>query len=105
MSLYQEFKRGLWSENSVFRQLIGMCPTLAVTTSAVNGLSMGLATLFVLVCSAATVSIFKKRIPSQVRLAAYVVIIASFVTMADLYLAGVFPAISKALGPYVPLIV
>lgn len=105
MSVFQEFKKGLWSENAVFRQLLGMCPTLAVTNSAVNGLFMGTATLFVLVSSGATVSIFKKAIPRQVRLAAYVVIIATYVTVADLYLAGAFPATSKALGPYVPLIV
>lgn len=105
MSLYQEFKKGLWSENAVFRQLLGMCPTLAVTNSAVNGLFMGLATLFVLLGSGITVSIFKKVIPKQVRLAAYVVIIATFVTVADLFLAGSVPEISKALGPYVPLIV
>lgn len=105
MGLFQEFKKGLWSENAVFRQLLGMCPTLAVTNSAINGLFMGLATLFVLLGSGATVSLFKNVIPKQVRLAAYVVIIATFVTMADLYLAGSFPDISKALGPYVPLIV
>lgn len=105
MSLYQEFKRGLWSENAVFRQLLGMCPTLAVTNTVVNGLFMGMATLFVLLGSGITVSIFKNLIPKQVRLAAYVVIIATFVTMADLFLAGSVPEISKALGPYVPLIV
>ncbi len=105
MSIFQEFKKGLWSENAVFRQLLGMCPTLAVTNTVVNGLFMGLATLFVLLGSAVTVSIFKNLIPKQVRLAAYVVIIATFVTMADLFMAGSVPEISKALGPYVPLIV
>lgn len=103
--MFQEFKKGLWSENAVFRQLLGMCPTLAVTNSGINGLVMGLATLFVLVGSGLTVSIFKNSIPKQVRLAAYVVIIATFVTMADLFLAGSVPEISKSLGPYVPLIV
>ncbi len=103
--MFQEFKKGLWSENAVFRQLLGMCPTLAVTNSGINGLFMGLATLFVLVGSGLTVSIFKNSIPKQVRLAAYVVIIATFVTMADLFLAGSVPEISKSLGPYVPLIV
>ncbi len=105
MSIFQVFKKGLWSENAVFRQLLGMCPTLAVTNTVVNGLFMGLATLFVLLGSAVTVSIFKNLIPKQVRLAAYVVIIATFVTMADLFMAGSVPEISKALGPYVPLIV
>lgn len=105
MNLYKDFIRGLWDESPTFRQLIGMCPTLAVTNSAVNGLSMGLATLFVLVASSGMVSIVRKVIPDQIRLAAYVVIIATFVTMADLFLAGNFPVVSKALGPYVPLIV
>lgn len=105
MSIFADFKKGLWSENAVFRQLLGMCPTLAVTNTAVNGLFMGMATVFVLLGSAVTVSIFKNVIPKQVRLAAYVVIIATFVTVADLFLAGSFPEISKALGPYVPLIV
>ncbi len=105
MSLFLEFKKGLWSQNAVFRQLLGMCPTLAVTNTVVNGLFMGLATVFVLLGSAVTVSIFKNLIPKQVRLATYVVIIATFVTMADLYMAGSVPEISKALGPYVPLIV
>jgi electron transport complex protein RnfE len=105
MNLFQEFKKGLWSENAVFRQLIGMCPTLAVTNTAINALFMGMATSFVLICTGFTVSLLKSIIPKQVRLAAYVVIIATFVTMADLYLAGGYPAISKALGPYVPLIV
>ena len=105
MSIFGEFRKGLWGENAVFRQLLGMCPTLAVTNTVVNGLFMGLATLFVLLWSAVTVSIFKNVIPKQVRLAAYVVIIATFVTMADLFMAGSVPEISKALGPYVPLIV
>ncbi len=105
MSIFAEFKKGLWSENAVFRQLLGMCPTLAVTNTAVNRVFMGMATVFVLLGSAVTVSIFKNLIPKQVRLAAYVVIIATFVTIADLFLAGSFPEISKALGPYVPLIV
>jgi len=100
-----EFLKGLWNENPVIRQLLGMCPTLAVTTSAINGMAMGLATLFVLVSSSTIVSIIRKQIPHQVRIASYVLIIATFVTIADLFLAGNFPAISKALGPYVPLIV
>lgn len=99
------FLKGLWDENAVFRQLLGMCPTLAVTTSAINGLSMGLATSFVLICSSTIISIFRKFIPKEVRIASYIVIIASFVTLADLFLKGNFPDISKALGPYVPLIV
>ncbi len=105
MELKDDLKRGLWDQNPIFRLLIGLCPTLAVTNSVINGLSMGLATFFVLVSSSTIISIIKKWIPAQVRLASYVVIIATFVTMADMFLAGNFPVISKALGPYVPLIV
>jgi len=104
-TLVFEFFKGWWNESPVFRQLLGMCPTLAVTTTAVNGLSMGLATSFVLICSSVIISMARKLIPSQVRIASYIVVIATFVTMADLFLKGNFPVISKALGPFVPLIV
>jgi len=104
-SIGEEFAKGLWSENPVFRQLLGMCPTLAVTNAVINGLAMGLATTFVLVFSSIVVSSIKKLIPSQVRIASYIVIIASFVTIADRVMAAYFPPISKNLGPYVPLIV
>lgn len=102
---YREYLKGLWEENPIFRMLLGMCPTLAVTTSAVNGLSMGLATTFVLTSTSLVVSIIRKLVPSQVRIATFTMIIATFVTVADLFLKAKFPAISKALGPYVPLIV
>jgi len=105
VSLYDEFLKGLWRQNPIFKQVLAMCPTLAVTNSAENGLAMGLAVVFVLVSSSAIVSIFRRFIPHEVRIAAYTVIIASFVTVADLFLAAKFPALSKALGPYVPLIV
>ena len=101
----QEFIKGLWDENPVFRQLLGLCPTLAVTGAVINGLAMGLATTFVLILSSFVVSSIKKLIPSQVRIASYIVIIATFVTVADRFLAAFFPPISKSLGPYVPLIV
>jgi electron transport complex protein RnfE len=101
----QEFIKGLWEENPVFRQLLGLCPTLAVTGAVINGLAMGLATTFVLIFSSLVVSSIKKLIPSQVRIASYIVIIATFVTVADRFLAAFFPPISKSLGPYVPLIV
>jgi len=104
-SIGQEFTKGLWSENPVFRQILGLCPTLAVTGWVINGLAMGLATSFVLIFSSLMVSIIKKLIPSQVRIASYIVIIATFVTVADRFLAAYFPDISKDLGPYVPLIV
>jgi electron transport complex protein RnfE len=101
----QEFIKGLWEENPVFRQLLGLCPTLAVTGAVINGLAMGLATTFVLIFSSLVVSSIKKLIPGQVRIASYIVIIATFVTVADRFLAAFFPPISKSLGPYVPLIV
>ncbi len=104
-SIGQEYLKGLWEENPVFRQLLGMCPVLAVTNAMINGLAMGLATSFVLIFSSLVVSSIKKLIPSQVRIASYIVIIASFVTIADRVLAAYFPPLSKNLGPYVPLIV
>ena len=103
--LYMDFFKGLWKENPVLRQLLGMCPTLAVTTSVLNGISMGLAMTFVLVSTSIVVSIIRKIIPNQVRIATFTIIIATFVTIADLFMKAKFPPISKALGPYVPLIV
>jgi len=104
-SVGAEYLKGLWDENPVFRQLLGMCPTLAVTNAVINGIAMGLATAFVLILSSLVVSSIKKLIPNQVRIATFIVIIASFVTIADRFLAAFFPPISDALGPYVPLIV
>lgn len=101
----REFVKGLWKEHPVFRQLLGMCPTLAVTTSAINGISMGLAVIFVLFFSSLVVSLIKNIVPHQVRIAVYTVIIATFVTIVDLFLKAQFPEISRALGPYVPLII
>lgn len=103
--LYNDFIKGIWRENPVFVILLGMCPTLAVTTKAVFGLSMGCAVIFVLVSSSLIVSTFRKLIPNQVRIATFTIIIATFVTIADYMLKAQFPVISKALGPYVPLIV
>ncbi|MCK4646253.1 MAG: electron transport complex subunit E [Candidatus Aminicenantes bacterium] len=104
-TIREEFVKGLWDENPIFRQLLGMCPTLAVTNAVINGFAMGLATSFVLIFSSVVVSSIKKLIPNQVRIASYIVIIATFVTMADRFLAAFFYPISKELGPYVPLIV
>ncbi len=104
-SIGQEFTKGLWDENPIFRQLLGLCPTLAVTGWVINGLAMGLATTFVLIFSSLVISSIKKLIPSQVRIATFIVVIASFVTIADLFLKAYFYPISEALGPYVPLIV
>jgi electron transport complex protein RnfE len=104
-TITEEFKKGLWAENAVIRLLLGMCPALAVSNSAINGLFMGLASTFVVVCSSTMVSTIRRLVPRQVRIPTYIVIIAGFVTLADLFLKAQFPAISKALGPYVPLIV
>lgn len=100
-----EFMKGLWDENPILKSLLGLCPVLAVTNSAINGLAMGLATTFVLLSSSIIISSIRKLIPNQVRIPAFIVIIATFVTVADRYLAAFFPLISKDLGPYVPLIV
>ena len=104
-TMWQDFAKGLWVENPVSRQLLGMCSTLAITNAVINGLAMGLAVGFVLVCSSGLISLVRKLIPSQVRIATYIVIIAAFVTIADRFMAAFFPPLSKALGPYVPLIV
>jgi electron transport complex protein RnfE len=103
--LSTEFLKGLWDENPVFRQLLGMCPVLAVTNAVIYGIAMGLAASFVLILSSLVVASIKNLIPSQVRIASYIVVIATFVTVADRVMAAFFPPISKALGPYVPLIV
>ncbi len=100
-----EFFKGLWDENPTFRLLLGMCPTLAITNAAMNGLSMGLATTFVLIGSNIMVAALKKIIPDEVRIPSYVIIIATFVTIADLALAAFFPDIYKVLGLFIPLIV
>ena len=105
VSLFGEMVKGLWRDNPVLASLLGLCPTLAVTNSATNGLAMGLATSFVLISSSLFISSLRKLIPHQVRIAGYIVIIATFVTVADRFLSGFFPEISKSLGPYVPLIV
>ena len=104
-NLSLEFKKGLITQNPVLVQLLGMCPTLAVTTSAINALTMGLAVIFVLVTSTFFVSVIRKIVLPQVRIAVFTITIATFVTVADLFLKAKFPQLSKALGPYVPLIV
>ncbi|MFH1553120.1 MAG: electron transport complex subunit RsxE [Candidatus Omnitrophota bacterium] len=103
--MVKDFLKGLWRENPVFVQVLGMCPTLAVTTKALFGFSMGMATLFVVVASSIVVSAIRKFVPAQVRIPMFTVIIATFVTAADYFLKANFYQISKALGPYVPLIV
>jgi len=105
MNFAQQFVRGIWKENAVFKLVLGMCPTLAVTSSAVDGLGMGLATTFVLVCSNLVVSSLRRLIPPRVRIPAFIVIIASFVTVVQLVMEAYFYALYKSLGLFIPLIV
>lgn len=97
--------KGLWRDNPVFVQVLGMCPMLAVTNSAVNAIAMGLATFFVLVGSSFLVSSMKNLIARPVRISVYVIIIATFVTVADYTLLALFPVVHKELGAFIPLIV
>ncbi|MEJ2481891.1 MAG: electron transport complex subunit RsxE [Gemmatimonadota bacterium] len=101
----EDLVRGIWKENPVLVQLLGLCPALAVTNTVANSIAMGLATFFVLVGSSFLVSTFKKVIPHEVRISAYILIIATFVTIADLVLAAVVPLIHKELGAFIALIV
>lgn len=101
----ERFYNGLVKENPTFVLMLGMCPTLAVTTSAKNGLGMGLTTMVVLALSNAFISLLRKVIPDKVRIPAFIVIIASFVTMMELLLEGFLPSLYDALGIYIPLIV
>ena len=102
---YQEFTKGLWRENPVLVQVLGMCPTLAVTNSAINAVVMSVATFLVLVGSSFLVSALQRWIPSQVRISLYVIIIATFVTVADYAILAALPAVHKQLGAFIPLIV
>jgi electron transport complex protein RnfE len=105
MRLIKEFTKGFWQELPPFRLVLGLCPTLAVTTAAKNGLAMGLATTFVLVFSNLVVSSLRQVIPSKVRIASYIVIIASFVVLAELLMQAYFYPFYEILGIFVPLIV
>jgi electron transport complex protein RnfE len=103
--LRKETVKGFWQENPVFVQLLGLCPALAVTNSAINGLAMGGATTFVLLGSSILVSLFRNLIPKQVRITTFIITIATFVTVADLSLQALLPAIHKELGAFIALIV
>lgn len=104
-TLLQDIWRGVGRENPVLVQFLGMCPTMAVTNILANGFAMGVATTFVLTGSGLFVSLFRKYVAHEVRITSYILIIATFVTLADLLLAASFPDISRALGPFIPLIV
>ena len=101
----ETFTQGLWRDNPVFVMLLGLCPALAVTNTAANALAMGLATTFVLICSGLLVSLLRKVIPKQVRIASYIIIIATFVTMADYGIKAISLDLYRALGAFIQLIV
>ena len=105
MSALNELTKGIFRENPIFKQALGMCPFLAVTSSVENALGMGAAATFVLVASNFLVSMFRKAIPAKVRIPAYIVIIATFVTLVDLLMNAYVPALHKSLGIFIPLIV
>ena len=105
MKLGKMFKEGLLTKNPVLVQLLGMCSTLAITTSLFNGIGMGISVTIILICSNVLISALRKVIPSQIRIAAYVVIIAGFVTIVDLALQAFLPELSESLGVFIPLIV
>ena len=105
MDFKKQFREGLLTKNPVLAQLLGMCSTLAITTSLFNGLGMGVAVTVILICSNVLISALRKVIPSQIRIAAYIVIIAGFVTMVDLLLQAFLPALAESLGVFIPLIV
>ncbi len=101
----QDLIRGIWRENPVLVQMLGLCPALAVTNSVENSLAMGIATFFVLCCSSVLVAALKRFIPHEVRISTYILIIATFVTVADMTLEAVRPDVHKALGAFIALIV
>ncbi|MFZ5431230.1 MAG: RnfABCDGE type electron transport complex subunit E [Bacteroidota bacterium] len=105
MNQLQNFTKGFIKENPVFVLLLGMCPTLGVTSSAINGLGMGLATTFVLVMANIVVSLVKSQIPDKVRIPAFIVIIATFVTIVELVMQAYLPSLFESLGLFIPLIV
>ena len=105
MNFKKQFMEGLLTKNPVTVQLLGMCSTLAITTSLFNGIGMGLAVTIITICSNVLISALRKVIPSQVRIAAYITIIAGFVTIVDLALQAFIPALSESLGVFIPLIV
>jgi electron transport complex protein RnfE len=103
--MFKIIKNGIIDENPTFVLLLGMCPTLATTSSAINGMSMGLATAFVLICSNIVVSAIKNLVPNQVRIPAFIVVIASFVTILQMLMQAFLPELYKSLGLFIPLIV
>ena len=105
MNIKKQFKEGIITQNPVLVQLLGMCSVLAITTTLFNGIGMGLSVTIILTCSNIVISLLRKVIPNKIRIAAYVVIIAGFVTMVDLLLQAFVPSLSESLGVFIPLIV
>lgn len=105
MNIKKQFSEGLLSKNPVLAQLLGMCSVLAITTSLFNGIGMGVCVTIILICSNVLISALRKVIPGSIRIAAYIVIIAGFVTMVDLLLQAFLPELSESLGVFIPLIV
>ena len=105
MNVKKQFKEGLITQNPVLVQLLGMCSTMAITTSLFNGVGMGLCVTIILTCCNIVISLLRKIIPSKIRIAAYVVVIAGFVTIVDLFLQAFLPDLSESLGVFIPLIV
>ena len=105
MNIKKQFREGLLTQNPVTVQLLGMCSTMAITTSLFNGIGMGLSVLIILTCSNIVISLLRKVIPSKIRIAAYIVVIAGFVTIVDLLMQAYLPSLSESLGVFIPLIV
>ena len=105
MNFKKQFEEGLLTKNPVLVQLLGMCSVLAITTSLFNGIGMGLSVTIILICSNVMISALRKVIPNEIRIAAYIVIIAAFVTIVDLLLQAFLPELSESLGMFIPLIV
>lgn len=103
--LVERLKSGIIKDNPTFVQVLGMCPTLAVTTSAINAIGMGLSTTAVLICSNVAISLIRKIVPSKIRIPAYIVVIASFVTVVEFLLKAYLPSLNDSLGAFIPLIV
>ena len=105
MDAKKQLKDGLLTSNPVLVQLLGMCSTMAITTTLFNGIGMGVAVTFILICSNVVISLLRKIIPSKIRIAAYIVVIAGFVTIVDLLMQAYLPSLSESLGIFIPLIV
>ncbi|MFC1511682.1 electron transport complex subunit RsxE [Candidatus Latescibacterota bacterium] len=105
MSIITEFTRGIYRDNPVFRLVLGLCPTLAVTSSVKNGVGMGIATTAVLLCSNFIISLFRNMVPKKIRIPIFIVVIATFVTIVEMVMAAYQPDLHRALGIFVPLIV